>query len=100
MKFQLFGGESVEAGRCTETIRQLKRECSGLPRMMGIFHTDPRMASPESVGYIQILKDKVEQMEKDYYQINSSKSKSMIENDEFRMLVRQGSNINTIQRLS
>ena len=44
-------------------------------------------------NYIQVLKEKVSDLEKSYYRV---KTPSLIQNEEFKMLIKQGSGIETI----
>ena len=88
--------ESDEADSCAEKLlKRLKRyRLSGLKSEQGEYST-PNMVWRllSRSGYIQTLKSKIEQMEKDYYRV---KNPSLIRNEEFRVLVKDGAGINTI----
>ena len=78
-----------DSGECAEKLlKKLKRyRLTGLKSKAGEYSTANlvwRLLSRS--GYIDMLKTKINQLEKDYYNI---KTPELISNDEFRMLVRQ-----------
>lgn len=88
--------ESNESEDCSKKLLdRLKRyRLRGLKTKDGEFSTQNlvwRVLSRSN--YIQVLKDKVGELEKSYYRV---KTPSIIQNEEFKMLIKEGTGIETI----
>ncbi len=91
------GYDSNESDECAEKLLQkLKRyRAKGLRSKEGEESTENlvwRVLSRS--GYIKLLKTKMEQLEKDYYRLKTPSA--LIRNEEFRLLVREDTGINTV----
>ena len=89
--------DEEDADECAQKIYETlkKYRVKGLQSRQGEESTENivwKMLS--NSGYIKMLKDKIDELERNYYQFKNPSS--IINNEEFKMLVKEGTGVNTI----